>query len=201
MQGAPQFAEVPMPFYEYECQACGVHHEAMQKMSEAPLKQCPECGKPQLVRLISAPVFRLKGGGWYETDFKSDKEKKRNLAGGEDKPAGDTDSSTRRKAAKKADAAAVKPKAAPKPEKKGGATKSAGKTNAKATATAEAKIKIKTKTKTKAKAKTKAKTKTKTKAAAPSKAKVALKAKAQVKVPAKKKATKPKSAARSPRKP
>jgi putative FmdB family regulatory protein len=187
MQGAPEFAEVPMPFYEYECQACGVHHEAMQKMSEAPLKQCPECGKPQLVRLISAPVFRLKGGGWYETDFKSDKEKKRNLAGGEDKPAGDSDSSTRRKAAKKADAAAVKPKAAPKPEKTGIAAKSAAKT--------------KTKTKAKAKAKAKVKVKTKTKAAAPSKAKVALKSKAKVAVPAKKKATKPKSATRSPRKP
>jgi putative FmdB family regulatory protein len=68
-----------MPFYEYQCQACGQHHEAMQKMSEAPLKKCPHCGKPRLKRLISAPVFRLKGGGWYETDFKSDKETKRNL--------------------------------------------------------------------------------------------------------------------------
>ncbi len=91
-----------MPFYEYECQACGAHHEAMQKMSDGPLKKCPECGKSKLIRLISAPVFRLKGGGWYETDFKSDKEKKRNLAGTEEAtPSGDAEASTRRKAAKK----------------------------------------------------------------------------------------------------
>jgi putative FmdB family regulatory protein len=74
-----------MPFYEYECQACGVHHEAMQKMSDAPLRKCPACGRQKLVRQMSAPVFRLKGGGWYETDFKSDQESKRNLAG-EEKP-------------------------------------------------------------------------------------------------------------------
>ena len=52
----------------------------MQKVSDAPLKKCPHCGKPQLQRLMSAPVFRLKGGGWYETDFKSDQDNKRNLA-------------------------------------------------------------------------------------------------------------------------
>ncbi|MBS0376218.1 MAG: zinc ribbon domain-containing protein [Proteobacteria bacterium] len=74
-----------MPFYEYECQACGVHHEALQKMSDKPLVKCPACGKPKLKRLVSAPVFRLKGGGWYETDFKSDAEKKRNLHGDEAK--------------------------------------------------------------------------------------------------------------------
>jgi putative FmdB family regulatory protein len=68
-----------MPFYEYQCKACGAHHEAMQKMSDAPLRKCPACGKQRLVRLLSAPVFRLKGGGWYETDFKSDAEGKRNL--------------------------------------------------------------------------------------------------------------------------
>ncbi len=73
-----------MPFYEYQCKACGEHHEAMRKMSDAPLKKCPACGRSQLVRLLSAPVFRLKGAGWYETDFKSDKEGKRNLAGGEE---------------------------------------------------------------------------------------------------------------------
>ena len=69
-----------MPFYEYECSACKHHTEALQKISDAPLKKCPECGKQALKRLISAPVFRLKGGGWYETDFKSDSENKRNLA-------------------------------------------------------------------------------------------------------------------------
>src|ERR1700690_2504067 len=69
-----------MPFYEYQCNNCGHTLEAMQKLHDAPLKKCPECGKPQLQRLMSAPVFRLKGGGWYETDFKSDQDAKRNLA-------------------------------------------------------------------------------------------------------------------------
>ena len=70
-----------MPFYEYECQACKFYAEVMQKISDAPLIKCPSCGKRRLKKLVSAPVFRLKGGGWYETDFKSDKEEKRNLLG------------------------------------------------------------------------------------------------------------------------
>jgi putative FmdB family regulatory protein len=69
-----------MPFYEYQCKSCGHDLEAMQKISDAPLKKCPHCGKSQLQRLMSAPVFRLKGGGWYETDFKGDQDNKRNLA-------------------------------------------------------------------------------------------------------------------------
>jgi putative FmdB family regulatory protein len=72
-----------MPFYEYECQACKFYTEVMQKISDAPLTKCPSCGKRKLKKLVSAPVFRLKGGGWYETDFKSDKETKRNLVGSE----------------------------------------------------------------------------------------------------------------------
>jgi putative FmdB family regulatory protein len=73
-----------MPIYEYECSNCKFYVEALQKISEAPLKQCPSCKKQTLQRLVSAPVFRLKGGGWYETDFKSDQEDKRNLAKGEE---------------------------------------------------------------------------------------------------------------------
>jgi putative FmdB family regulatory protein len=69
-----------MPFYEYECQNCKFYTEVLQKISDAPLRKCPSCGKSQLKKLVSAPVFRLKGGGWYETDFKTDKEGKRNLA-------------------------------------------------------------------------------------------------------------------------
>jgi len=69
-----------MPFYEYQCKNCGHDLEAMQKVSDPPLKKCPHCGKSQLQRLMSAPVFRLKGGGWYETDFKGDQDNKRNLA-------------------------------------------------------------------------------------------------------------------------
>jgi putative FmdB family regulatory protein len=70
-----------MPFYEYECKACKYYTEVMQKISDAPLTRCPSCGKRTLKKLVSVPVFRLKGAGWYETDFKSDKETKRNLLG------------------------------------------------------------------------------------------------------------------------
>ncbi|HUK01543.1 MAG TPA: FmdB family zinc ribbon protein [Steroidobacteraceae bacterium] len=72
-----------MPFYEYECSSCKFYTEVMQKITDAPLRKCPSCGKNTLQKLVSAPVFRLKGGGWYETDFKSDKESRRNLAGAE----------------------------------------------------------------------------------------------------------------------
>jgi putative FmdB family regulatory protein len=75
-----------MPFYEYQCKSCGHELEAMQKVSDTPLKKCPHCGKSQLQRLMSAPVFRLKGAGWYETDFKGDKDNQRNLA---DRPEAD----------------------------------------------------------------------------------------------------------------
>jgi putative FmdB family regulatory protein len=73
-----------MPFYEYECSACKFYVEALQKVSDEPLRKCPSCKKTTLKRLISAPVFRLKGGGWYETDFKSDSEQKRNIHGREE---------------------------------------------------------------------------------------------------------------------
>lgn len=64
-----------MPIYEYQCNDCGHELEALQKMSDAALKDCPECGKPTLEKMISAAGFRLKGGGWYETDFKSGSKK------------------------------------------------------------------------------------------------------------------------------
>ena len=85
-----------MPFYEYQCKNCGHELEAMQKVSDTPLKKCPHCGKSQLQRLMSAPVFRLKGKGWYETDFKGEGDNKRNLA---DKPEVDVvkDSDTKEK--------------------------------------------------------------------------------------------------------
>ncbi len=69
-----------MPFYEYQCESCRQHVEVLQKISDAPLRKCPNCGKQKLKRILSAPVFRLKGSGWYETDFKSEGESKRNLA-------------------------------------------------------------------------------------------------------------------------
>ncbi len=67
-----------MPIYEYRCEDCGHELEALQKMSDEPLTECPECGKPALKKQVSAPGFRLSGSGWYETDFKSGN--KRNLA-------------------------------------------------------------------------------------------------------------------------
>lgn len=73
-----------MPIYEYACRKCEHTLDALQKMSDAPLVQCPECGEPQLRRLISAPRFRLKGQGWYETDFKKDKQ--RNLVSSDGEP-------------------------------------------------------------------------------------------------------------------
>lgn len=111
-----------MPFYEYQCKACGAHHEAMQKISDPPLKKCPECGKSRLQKLISAPVFRLKGGGWYETDFKSDKETKRNLVGDEKAEKSDASDSKSTVKPPKTDAA-PKADAAPAAAKKPVATK------------------------------------------------------------------------------
>lgn len=64
-----------MPIYEYRCAECGHELEKLQKISDAPLVDCPACGKPGLRKLVSAAGFRLKGGGWYETDFKKDKKK------------------------------------------------------------------------------------------------------------------------------
>lgn len=71
-----------MPIYEYRCQSCGHELEKLQKLSDPPLADCPDCRKPELKKQISAAGFRLKGSGWYETDFKKDR--KRNIAGEHD---------------------------------------------------------------------------------------------------------------------
>ncbi len=68
-----------MPIYEYRCEKCGYEFETMQKVSEAPLRTCPQCAEEALRKKISPAGFRLKGGGWYETDFKGGK--KKNVAG------------------------------------------------------------------------------------------------------------------------
>ena len=60
-----------MPIYEYRCGACGFQQEILQKMSDAPLKDCPDCGKPSMSKMVTAAGFQLKGSGWYVTDFKS----------------------------------------------------------------------------------------------------------------------------------
>lgn len=70
-----------MPIYAFECDACGHNFERLQKLSDADPTICPECGAEQVRRQLTAPQFRLAGGGWYETDFKKDGDKKRNLAG------------------------------------------------------------------------------------------------------------------------
>ncbi len=76
-----------MPIYEFECSSCGHRFDHLQKLSDADPLDCPACGAPQLRRRVSAPSFRLAGSGWYETDFKKDGDKKRNLAtGAEPKP-------------------------------------------------------------------------------------------------------------------
>ena len=64
-----------MPIYGYVCRNCEHTLDALQKISDDPLVDCPECGEPQLRRQLSAPRFRLKGTGWYETDFKKDKQR------------------------------------------------------------------------------------------------------------------------------
>ena len=109
-----------MPIYEYACDHCGHVFDVLQKMSEDPLKFCPECGEDGLRKLLSAPAFRLKGSGWYETDFKTGN--KKNLHGADGKPAAKSDTGT---AAADAGAKADK---ADKAEKKdaGGPAKSAG---------------------------------------------------------------------------
>ena len=68
-----------MPIYGYICKNCEHRFDVLQKMSDEPLVHCPDCGEPALQKELSAPKFRLKGGGWYETDFKTDN--RRNLHG------------------------------------------------------------------------------------------------------------------------
>jgi putative FmdB family regulatory protein len=106
-----------MPIYAFACDACGHQFDRLQKLSDPDPAECPVCGKPAVRRQLTAPSFRLAGGGWYETDFKKDG--KRNLAGDSAKPAVD---------AKPADA---KPSDAPKPaESKPAESKPAPKSDA-----------------------------------------------------------------------
>lgn len=80
-----------MPIYAFECSACGHAFDRLQKLSDADPTDCPECGQAQVRRQLTAPSFRLAGAGWYETDFKKDGDKKRNLADAGDKPASKPD--------------------------------------------------------------------------------------------------------------
>src|SRR5512143_2166655 len=117
-----------MPIYEFECPSCGDRFDRLQKLSDPDPQTCPQCGASGVRRRVTAPSFRLAGSGWYETDFKKDGDKKRNLAdkGGADKgeapkadakpaeaPAGKTETKKTEAAAKPAKEA--KPASAAKP--------------------------------------------------------------------------------------
>ena len=107
-----------MPIYEYRCGACSFQQEILQKLSDAPLKVCPECGKPSMSKMVTAAGFQLKGSGWYATDFKNGQAAKSKAgdkpeAKADDKPAAKeeakpaTETATDKSTAK-ADAPAVK---------------------------------------------------------------------------------------------
>jgi putative FmdB family regulatory protein len=116
-----------MPIYEYQCDKCRHHLEALQKLSDKPLRECPECGKHALRRLVSAPRFRLSGSGWYETDFKADGERKRNLVEKETGEASATAAgSTDAKADKPADTAAKEAPGKESPGKESSGKESSG---------------------------------------------------------------------------
>jgi putative FmdB family regulatory protein len=129
-----------MPFYEYECSNCKFYVEALQKISDEPLKQCPSCKKQTLKKLVSAPNFRLKGGGWYETDFKSEKEEKRNLAERDEaETKKEPEKVPEAKEAKTAEAPAKASKAVAKPTTKPAKAKAPAKPAAKAKSKPKAK--------------------------------------------------------------
>jgi putative FmdB family regulatory protein len=96
-----------MPIYEYRCTACNAELEKIQKVSDPPMVECPECGRPALVKLVSASSFRLKGSGWYESDFKTGK-KKNGLADAVDNSGAE---STNKEGAKASAADSAKPAA------------------------------------------------------------------------------------------
>ena len=106
-----------MPIYAFQCQACGHAFERLQKLSDADPTHCPDCGAEQVRRQLTAPSFRLAGSGWYETDFKKDGDKKRNLVGGDAAPAAPSAGEAKPADNKPADAkpAEAKPAAAPAP--------------------------------------------------------------------------------------
>lgn len=103
-----------MPIYEYACSSCEHRFDALQKMSDAALVHCPQCNEPALRKLLSAPKFRLKGKGWYETDFKTGD--KRNLHGDVDAKTKKTDESPKDATAKGSDKPTATPAATKDPK-------------------------------------------------------------------------------------
>ena len=117
-----------MPIYAFECNTCGTRFDRLQKLSDADPDTCPECGAHTVKRQLTAPSFRLAGSGWYETDFKKDGDKKRNLAEKAEAkpeskasdtsaaPSAPTSESSKPKAVESKPAATEKPAAAAKPK-------------------------------------------------------------------------------------
>ncbi|MGA9421420.1 MAG: zinc ribbon domain-containing protein [Rhodanobacteraceae bacterium] len=83
-----------MPIYEFECASCAHRFDRLQKLSDADPVRCPECGRATLRRVLNAPAFRLAGSGWYETDFKKEGDRKRNLAAKDEAPKSEDGSKT-----------------------------------------------------------------------------------------------------------
>ncbi|WP_045728269.1 zinc ribbon domain-containing protein [Xanthomonas sp. GPE 39] len=106
-----------MPIYAFQCAACGHSFDRLQKLSDPDPEVCPACAAPAVKRQLSAPAFRLSGSGWYETDFKKEGDKKRNLvesdSGGETKPAAPSEPAPKPAAAPSSPASA--PAASTKP--------------------------------------------------------------------------------------
>ena len=98
-----------MPIYEYRCGACGFQKEFLRKLSDAPLTDCPECGKATLSKMVTAAGFQLKGSGWYATDFKNGQAKA--------KPADKPEVKAENKPAAQEEAKPAAAPAAAKPEK------------------------------------------------------------------------------------
>ena len=102
-----------MPIYAFACAACGHHFDRLQKLSDPDPAACPACGADAVKRQLTAPSFRLSGSGWYETDFKKDGDKKRNLVEKGEGAASKPDAASEAKPAE----AKVEAKSEPKPAK------------------------------------------------------------------------------------
>ncbi len=115
-------SNLSMPIYAFRCVACGHAFDKLQKMSDPDPAACPQCGAEAVQRQVTAPSFRLSGSGWYETDFKKDGDRKRNLTGdgGKSAEAGKSESPTPKVDDKKAadKPAAAKTESKPKPAAK-----------------------------------------------------------------------------------
>jgi putative FmdB family regulatory protein len=114
-----------MPIYEFECPDCGATFERLQKLADPDPTACPTCGKTHVKRKLTAPAFRLAGSGWYETDFKKEGDRKRNLAAKDDAPKAEAKSDAAPKAAPSGSESVgkdAKPAAAPAKAKDSGAT-------------------------------------------------------------------------------